>query len=193
MRPACSAKRRGMEEQVRAVLADATSDPYDTHPSLAERIEAVKDMPAGESGPGDAPAISLLDGVDGLERGLLASMAGEAEAAKLHALGWEEVGEKVVRPAWLAAVRSSGAPLAGVVADDAAGLKAAIPVVAKGLKAATEEERFGGARAVAGAALALALAERGWAVRALPGEPALLTSGERVLDPFREVRDLVSG
>ncbi len=184
---------RGMAEQVRSELEKAASNPYDTHPSLAERIEAVAKLPAGPDVPGDTPAIYLLDDVDGLERGLLEAMAGATEVAKLRPLGWDEVGEKVYRPAWLGAVKANAAPLAGVAVDDAAGLKAAVRAAARGLQAQTEEERMDGARSLVGAAVALLLAERGWGVRALPGEPAILTSDDRVEDPFKAVRDVDSG
>jgi hypothetical protein len=178
---------------VEAELHRSERNPYDTHPPLRERIEAVKDLPAGEPAREDPSAITLIDGVDALEEQLLANMVGEDEAGKLKSLPWEEVGRRAYRPAWQEAVQRNAAALAGIAAGAPERITSAISSINQRLTAGSTEDRVNHARWVLGAALALALADKGWTIRALPGEPILLESGNMAFDPFTAVRGLAQG
>jgi hypothetical protein len=46
---------------------------------------------------------------------------------------------------------------------------------------------------LAGAALAVALAQNGWSAESLPGRPVVMRRGEATLEPFAEVNRLAAG
>src|SRR5262245_50533028 len=77
--PAIAASLR---EAVDTEAREGTHDPYDTHPSLRDRLAALGG--ADHPGPaGEALAVSLVDDVPGLEADLLAALAGQEAAEKL--------------------------------------------------------------------------------------------------------------
>jgi heat shock protein HtpX len=173
-------------------LAEARSDPYDSHPTLAERIAAVQDCPAG---PRDdsPPAASLLDDESALEQRALAHLGAE----ELMPVRWEETAERV----WLAAhrelVANHGELLDGItvasmgqVAVDPWALAAALREREPELG---NDEAVAFARHLLGASLTLALVRRGWHAEALPGEPLSVTSGRERLVPAEIVASLAEG
>lgn len=84
-----------------ALLEDAMNaqeDEYDTHPALRDRVAALDALPAGPAANSDA-ALSLLDNSQGLWKELLRSMS-PAHFAKLKAIDWTEVGERVYVDPW---------------------------------------------------------------------------------------------
>ena len=74
-------------------LRESKTDPYDSHPSLPERSDAVKDMPDGD--PDDSPcSIDALNDAAGTERALLEFLLG-SEVAGLPSIAWDEVGADI--------------------------------------------------------------------------------------------------
>ena len=74
-------------------LRETETDPYDSHPSLPERIAAVESLPDGE--PDDSPrAIDVLEDAPGAEWALLEFLLGE-ELAELPAIAWDAVGAQI--------------------------------------------------------------------------------------------------
>ena len=182
-----------VEEQLKGV----ETDPFDTHPSLMERLTALGD-PAEQSPTDDQQAIQLLDDITNVEREIYPSENGEAS---LKAVSWEEVGQTVLVPMYQEIVRDDGSALKGVTVR-------ALPIRARGLLGlrqqrpddVDEEEwqaeegqlpSMGGQ--LVGMALVSILAARGWTVESLPGEPVRLTQGENTILPFSAVEELVSG
>ncbi len=83
---------RAAKEQL-AIMREEATDPYDSHPSLPERIAAVDGMPDGE--PDDSPAaIALLASPDEVERRLLDFLLGDA-AGEFRPVDWQDVGAEV--------------------------------------------------------------------------------------------------
>ena len=171
------------------------ADPYDTHPPLHERVAALNGLPPGAAV--DEPrAIELLEDVDALEQQLLAPILSERP---LPVIGWDDVGRDVYVPNW----RSVNERHAALLADVTLGallertpelvrrLVESLP--AEELEPRTPEQQVGYGRWALGAALAGALAGRGWRVRALPGEPIVLEGEGGALDPFQIVDDLALG
>jgi hypothetical protein len=87
----------GVERQAKEILerelAEGTTSPYDSHPSLPARIAAVQELPAGEPD-ASPPAISLIDDPDTLERATLDMLLGD-QAGDFQPIAWEEVGRGV--------------------------------------------------------------------------------------------------
>lgn len=185
-------------KQVDEEMKEGKVDPYDTHPPLKERIAAVEHLPAGDPGPEDPPATTLLTDMAALEEQLLASLVSPDEAGKLKPIGWGEVSSQVYLPQWKKLVEANHAALAGLLPE-------ALPPVAADLKnfgkrlrttngdAPDDEQAEGLAGGVVGAALTMLLVARGGSAEAQPGQPITVTSGSRVVEPFGVLSSLASG
>ena len=94
--PALHRARVGRSQPPRSssrIMREEATDPYDSHPSLPERIAAVDGMPDGE--PDDSPAaIALLASPDEVERRLLDFLLGDA-AGEFRPVDWQDVGAEV--------------------------------------------------------------------------------------------------
>ncbi len=55
-------------------MSTPKTDPYDSHPSLPDRIKALEGLPPGPEPPSDPPALSLLENASGAEAPLAASL-----------------------------------------------------------------------------------------------------------------------
>ena len=164
-------------------LREGKANPYDTHPSLRDRLAAIGQADPEPAPRADPPAITLLDSVSDLEGMLLASVMRD-KAGALKPLAWEQVGEAVLRPRWTDFIKSHGHKLRGVRPPEIPALDWA--VLGKELADSTgshgHDERL--AEFTVGAALALLLLGRGFALDAPPGGPVLLVRGELKLAPF---------
>jgi Zn-dependent protease with chaperone function len=185
--------RRAAEEHLQQELAAPESDPYDTHPSLPERIAAVADLPAGE--PDTSPcAIGLLEDAAGLERRALALLFGE-EAANLETVDWDEV----PRAVWLEHARALPLQfsqlLDGVTAGTLADAVGRLPETAARLTEAGQpaEDAAEIVAATLADGLLVALAEDGWEVVAAVGDPVAARRGDEVVMPRQLVAQLRAG
>ena len=185
-----------VEEQLKGVEAD----PFDTHPSLKERLAALGD-PSEQCSPDDHHALKLLNGLPEMERELFPNNPNERGKRNLKPVAWEDVGQTALVPLYREIVRENGSALRGVTVG-------ALPGRARGLLDLrhqrpddVDEEEWReedgpsssmGAQLV-GMSLANVLAARGWTVESLPGEPVRLTHGEDTILPFYVVEKLVSG
>ncbi len=108
-------------------LKGREADPYQTHPSLVDRIEALNSLPARPPQPkGDPPAMELMRDVPELEAEMLSHLAGEGNAADLKPIHWGEVGSDIYLPLWENQVKKHAAVMqtmtAGALAEAAADL-----------------------------------------------------------------------
>ena len=85
---------RAAGEQLERELAERKTDPYDSHPSLAERIAALQDCPAGETD-GSPPATDLIHDPDALEAAMVTHLFGPEAASELQPLRWVDAGREV--------------------------------------------------------------------------------------------------
>ena len=197
-----------IDEVVEKAIREGQADPYDTHPPLRERIEALRDLPVGggpaattatgsagaatgsTEGPGDGrPAISLLADVPALERELLTFLADPSMIAKFKAVPWEDVGPTVLAPGWEKAVAANRAAFVGLTVADLpawaatfADFEERLPERMSGVNERARRENRGGW--FLGAALGHALCRAGFTVRSLPGEPIRLVRGGETVEPF---------
>src|SRR2546429_3245564 len=158
-------------------------DPYDSHPSLPDRLKALEGLPPGPEPASEPPALSLLENASGAEVPLATSLL-KPGAPALRPVSWPDVGIEVQVPYWQARVRREAQLLAG---HTVANIPQLIPP-------ATWDESSRRSRGVTvGAALAVALVASGWTLESLPGANPVLHRGTESVEPFGVVGDLADG
>ena len=186
-----------MDKSVAHELEQGKSDPYDTHPSLRERVEAVAGLPdyVSESARDERLAVELLVDLAAIEQGLLEFMAADkAQAQQLKPIAWTDVVSRIHLPAWRGTAASiaphlAGCTLAGLPSDR--GFRERIGRNALGERAA---EIDADVLAVIGAGriatvVTLGLVELGFVLDAAPGEHVTLTRGAYAIHPFDMLLD----
>ena len=187
-----------LESALDRLLAEAPSHPYDSHPPVALRIEALASLPRGGIARSQ-PAASLLDDVPQLESRLIESLL-IAGAPAPNPVSWSEAIGAMLPQQW---ARTDQRILALLATRTVAGCPAvAADAESYGRRVAAIEEREVTApselreltSSVLGIALALALHRAGWRVEAPPGmEVALVRDGGYELKPFTAATQLVRG
>ncbi|HYC31456.1 MAG TPA: M48 family metallopeptidase [Gemmatimonadales bacterium] len=185
-----------VESSLQHALSQTASDPYDTHPSLAERLAALEGLPDGEPLAAEPRAIGLLEDVPELESRLIGFLAGPD--ASFEVVSWEETGERLWRPLWRErAGRHAGALQGITLADLPAQAADPAPLATRVGYASSDDDAPGQQAAIAGwlvgAATCTALADRGWTIGALPGDEVTLIRGAERIRPFSLVKDLAEG
>jgi hypothetical protein len=187
--------RQHMQKSLEAALKEGKSDPYDTHPALRERIEAIEGLPSGTVIESDPVASSLLSHSRDLELGLITALSDTKTAQSLRPVAWTEVGEVVYKPIWLERVAPHRVNLANFSISH-------LPSMCNQLEELGESwlKEIGGqgsssgyAQWVLGNALCATLSVQGWQIEALPGEDVVLHKGDDQLRPFRIVEALKLG
>jgi Zn-dependent protease with chaperone function len=173
----------------------ARPTPEATGPLLAERLDALAALGGPEPAMDERRAISLLSGLEDLERLLLPRLV-DGEIGRLEPVAWAELGSRFHLPRWETTVRENAAVLAGLTPLSFIG--ADLEELGKrfgkgGAKIVDPKAARRAVLPVAGAALAVALAKQGFEVQVSPGEPLTLVRGDRRIDPFALVREWERG
>jgi Zn-dependent protease with chaperone function len=179
------------EPQVADAVSRATQEemmtpkthPYDSHPSLPDRIKALEGLPPGAESESDPPALSLLENPSGAEAPLAASLL-KPGAPALRPVSWDDVGLEVQVPYWESRIRREKELLAGQTVAD-------IPRLT--LPSSRDDDARRTRSVTLGCALAVALAGTGWTVESLPGAAPVLHRGPDRVEPFSITRDLKDG
>jgi Zn-dependent protease with chaperone function len=184
------------ERYAKAVAEERQSDPYSSHPTVVERLaafDADPEWPEGEPVIPAKPSTCLFESLDAAERRLVTWMT--VDGLKLEEVAWEEVGEKLQLP--------QHRKLATGYADELKGLTVAGAVewLVRGRphdRAFTSAEaNFDEARATAAGVIAsaiiAALADEGFTLESLPGEPVRCRRGEHTLEPFNAIGAAIDG
>jgi heat shock protein HtpX len=180
-------------------LTEGKADPYDTHPPLRERVAALESAPAVQRETIDDTemAISLLENVQSLEVALLDSMVREDYRGKLKPLAWDDAGTELWIPVWREQIRAIRQRLDGftpamlpTLAADPGGLALALGLIRD--RGAMDDDTIREAAHIVGAALAIALHDRGFTVRARPGHQVMLVREDLVIEPFGALGDLMA-
>lgn len=187
-----------MEHQIAEEISSAQTDPYDTHPSLKERVAAVQSLPVGPGADGDASALSLLQDVPDLERLLLEYAFGPRQTTGWKPIEWRNVGSAVWVPFWEKTLGNYAASLKGVTAASLPEFIGSPGALARQLEQSAgrtlgSQEVVRAASGIAAMALTVALTRRGWMLDAMPGEAVSLRQGEHVVKPFIALAELASG
>lgn len=174
-------------------------NPFDTHPPLRARLEALGVGLRGEGRKGDAePALTLMGSVLREEGRLLAPYLIDHQMNELIQVSWCEVGSHVYLPAWQTLVSQESPALVGMTPANLPetirqprAFGSHLAKTARRVLQPEESARF--AASTVGAALVIALVARGWTLQALPGAPVtLFRDGDR-LEPFSVQPRLRSG
>ncbi|HEX5622348.1 MAG TPA: M48 family metallopeptidase [Solirubrobacteraceae bacterium] len=186
---------KAANEHLQRELAEGKTDPYDSHPSLAERIAALQDVPPGD--PDDSPqADTLVDDPLALERAQAVHLFG-AEAGALPPVEWDAVGAEVYLERARRLVEAHGELLGAATAGELDAVVDQLGRVAGELQAREPELEVEHARDFAAAlisdGLLVALHEHGWSVEAPPAEPVLCCRGDDRVPPHAVVHDLREG
>lgn len=186
-------------DAVRSELRHGKAGRFDTHPSLRDRLNMLRTLPAEKLPASDPPAATLLGPAPGLERALLASLSSGPAVRDLKPASWIEVGRQVWKPQWIDRATSHAAALRGLAVDDLPRVLAAPDELARTVARLEggQEAALTSPRRVAswslGTAFAAALARAGYDVAATPGQPVRFSKDGMTLEPFTIVDALASG
>jgi heat shock protein HtpX len=186
---------RAASEHLRRELAAGKTDPYDSHPSLAERIAALQDFPPGDTDESPA-AETLVDQPLALERAQAVHLFG-ADAGALTPVEWDAVGAEVYLERARRLVEAHGELLGAATAGELDEVVDQLGRVAGELQRREPELEVEHARDFAAAlisdGLLVALHEHGWSVEAPPAEPVLCCRGDDRVPPHAVVHELREG
>ena len=175
---------KAAEEALSKQLENTRLNPFDTHPPLGARIAKTKAIAVGGSETLNLPAISLLDGVNALERKLLCRLIPQLNEGQLKPMAWETSAEEVFIPSW----RSELAPFQPILTEwTVSSLPNAVEnlsvIAAKVInppgRLLNKAQREARALEVLAMAVALAFVENGWMAHFRPAESYLERNGER--------------
>jgi heat shock protein HtpX len=183
-----------MEENLRNQLASSRSDPYDTHPPLAQRLAALAHMPNGKE-MDNSPALSLIDNLEQMEARLVSSWL-PPRAARLKPIQWADTGPAVLLPVWRKLADQRAAELKGLTLEQLHSVASKLNAFAAKLNLWQPGVPLDAIRqyasTVLGSAVACALYDAGWKIETEPGVLWLTHDGAR-LNPFDAVNRIASG
>jgi hypothetical protein len=184
---------KAMDDNLRTELASAPKNVYDSHPPLAQRLNALQGLP--RRGTSDTlPALSLMDDLPNLESKLVSSWLPSSE--RLQPILWHDTGFSVFLPGWRKVVEQSSQALEGITLEHLHYVASKLDPFARKLNLWNSGIPWSAvqqyASNVLGAALACALHAAGWAVEAAPGQ-LWLSQGENRINPFDTVSRMRSG
>lgn len=185
--------KRGLEAEIR----DGKSDPYDSHPPLADRISAADRLSLDSPEQDRRPAWILLGDMSEAELNFLHAVNPDLPKDSLQRVSWEESGSAVIIPNWIEAVRECADHLQGMTIGNLPKTLGRIPEIASNMRdpkgmLLTQEQRVARARRLVATAFALALVNHGWTLHSLPGVFHLERSGEQI-QPFELMVQLSDG
>jgi len=182
-------------EHLEHELEQGVTDPYDSHPSLAERIAAVQDCPPGEPDESQ-PAAALISDELALEAAQAEHLFGP-DAEELQPVGWDAVGAEVYLQRARRLVDAHGELLGEATAGELDRMVDQLGRVAGALQQREPELEVEHARDFAAALMAdgllVALHEHGWSVEAPPAEPVVCRRGADTVPAHAVVYELRDG
>ncbi len=176
-------------------LESGETDLYDSHPSLRDRVAALRQVTVNKE-QDVKPSISLLRDLEKLETSFLVTLTDPATVEKIQPISWDQVGGKVWIPLWQEHVGTHRNVLQGVRLH---GLPEILsdPVSKQQLLSGTSETDEEGQNhfleGLIGAAVALIVAREGWQLSATPGNDVVLSREGEDVFPFIAVRQLLGG
>jgi hypothetical protein len=184
----------GLDAAVQQEEAEGRTRPYDTHPSLRDRIALLNTLSAGSTGD-TRPAASLLSDLPKWERQVLASVS--ADLAALRHVEWEQVADTVYVPMWRQRVANHGHLLRHITMSTVPASQAAFAGLGSSLfdkdESPSEDERIGRAWQLMIGAIGLTLLSDGWTAETLPGDEIVLRRDRCEFRPFSELNAMVQG
>lgn len=181
---------KAVTEVLEGRLEQAAHDPYDSHPTLRQRLEAVGADPHEDPVSDGPPAASLLRDHDRVEHDLFLALAGP-DAEQLRPVRWEDL-DDVWLDGYRRLVAEFGTVLDGKTLGDLPDLVRNVPNLAMALRRRHEDipgdaEAKGLAGQLLGAAMITALVREGFALQSPPGEPIACVRGDERFLPWNEL------
>jgi heat shock protein HtpX len=183
---------RAATQTLQHELEQRVTDPFDSHPSLSERVAGVHDCPAGD--PDDSPpAHTLIDDPLAVERAQAVHLFGE-EAGILRPVAWDAVGSEVYLDRARRLVSAHGELLGDATAGTLDDLVDQLGRLAGEVQRREPDLEVEHARDFAAALIAdgllVVLHDHGWAVEAPPAEPVICRRGDERVAPHAVVHEL---
>ncbi len=178
--------------------ASAVVNPYGTHPPLGERLDAIRDLPAGGEARDTSPAIALIGDAAGAERELVEGYIKKYMPGRLVPITWDDVASAVYIDQWTHLIEERGAWLEGVTPES-------LPVIVKDIRplAASYQQAIGQlppgeafqqiVTMSLGASLAVHLAGRGWALNERPSLGFIMRKNGEEVHPFGVLPKIAMG
>ena len=186
-----------IKESIENVLREGTTNAYDTHPPLRDRIAALQLLDMKSQPQLGEWSSSLLNDIYGLELQLIQWIAPGSDASRLKRLDWAAVGQEVYVPIWKSFVGEHSSVLEGITVASLPAAMKTIPGISSRMRdpagtLLTREQREHRAGNVFWMAFALALMNEGWELHTQPAE-FYLFRGEQRLNPIERFAELRSG
>jgi heat shock protein HtpX len=178
-------------------IAEPKSEPFDSHPPLKQRLEALEKTPSPDLTPDASPALSLLENPAAVELQFVETMNSQIPKSSLRRVAWDQVGAQVLIPSWRAAVADHTYFLEGYTVEQLPGATRDISQLAYKIKnpkgvLLSQDDRFERAAQLLAIAAALCLIESGWELKSGPGF-CYLQRGDHTIEVFTVLHDLRSG
>ena len=189
-----------LDDVVRTDLDSREPDPYASHPTLRQRLEALgAEVEGSMPPPPEQPAAELLADVGAAERELLVHRFGD-EIVRFQDADWERAGE-----VHLDSLREMAAEMGDVYGDLSLGDAGEAAKWLERRREALRDKLGEDAAQAPGEALdelamqvlhacaTVALADAGRTVTAPPGEPLRVREGDSVLEPYALLAEIAKG
>ncbi len=176
-----------------------TTDPFDTHPCLRDRLAALDTVGGpNRTNASTEPAAALVGNADAHARALLEAVAGADAIRKLKPIEWDAVGTAVYANRWRELVQQHWGWLGRFTTHTLPAGKDGFITAGTDLPGTDQESLNGDERAARASQLlavsvAVMLVDDGWRVHTRPGLPLTLERDARSFDPFAAIDALANG
>ncbi|MBX7078713.1 MAG: M48 family metalloprotease [Nannocystaceae bacterium] len=191
------AQRQGpaLDLALHEALHDHSGTPDDSHPPIPDRLAALAKL-SGPQPPFDSrPAIAWLEDVASLEARIIVS---RPDGTALQDVAWTDVMMRALAPVWRDRLAQDQRVLSGLtpalVVLQPANMRRRVRALVGGIiDGAPDDEVAARFAEVVGAAVVLALVDRGWTAIAVTGEGIRVERDGVVVEPFEEVALALQG
>jgi Zn-dependent protease with chaperone function len=187
--------REQVEKGIELEIKQGKSNPYDTHPPLRERMEAIKLLQVAPRSDDAQLAVSLIRQPGDAELEFLTALNPDLPKDSLRPVEWDQLARKVTIPYWQSTVRKYAPLLKTTTAESLPELLASLPQVVsripdpKGVLLTADQRKHRAGQLFA-MALGLSLLEQGWELEDQPGS-FYLRKGEKTFNVSEAVEELL--
>ncbi len=186
---------------LRASLREERISPYDTHPTLSERLLAINEISDSSATVEEVEretAISLVSDIQEIERKLFVLVQGEEFVSGLKEIAWNKIPEIVSYPYWESFVKENAKFLNQFKWRNVPEFGTKVTEIASNIKLEEPVSDFPDLElwkvtSLIGSALCVWLYNSGWSLNFLPGSNIKLEKESMEIEPFELVADLIKG
>ncbi len=190
---------QGAADLLREELDSDEQDPYDTHPSMKDRIAALQEAGTGDHTIDNTPAISLLDDEASVERELLGILLRNYDGPPLREIAWQDTLSLVYLPMWTDHIKKHIDTLTGIQFKNLPDIVGHPDELVERFRQSldfnltmSKEDRGSAIAAIIGAAVAVVLHDRGFPTSCEVGHPVRMRCGDTDIAPLSVVPDIAS-